>query len=197
MYLSSVLCFSTQVEGERVEAEVMNADVAFFSSVHPWSKTPDTTRLNVPDSDTSTWIFPSLLPTPDSSRPSCERMYPSDPDPSPGPQHLESQLDLFHKLGYSTAQVQAVQQKFGPNMDTDKLLGELVRLRDSREAGGGAEQGPVTTMSVLVPRGELQPAGPTMLLPLTVSSPQSREESSEDEDALRPVVIDGSNVAMR
>lgn len=141
----------------------------------------------------SAWISPSLLLAPDSSRPSCESMYPSEPDPSPDPQHLETQLDFFHKLGYSTAQVQAVKQQFGPSMDTDKVLGELVRIRAGREAG----QGPVTTMSVVVSRGDVQAAGPTLLLPFTASSPQSREESGEDEDALRPVVIDGSNVAMR
>lgn len=124
-------------------------------------------------------------------------MRPSDPDPSPDPQNPEAQLDFFHKLGYSTAQVQAVQQQFGPNTDTDKVLGELVRIGVSRDA----KQGPMTTMSVLVPRGDIQAVGPTMLLPLSSSSSpssdQTREESSEDEDALRPVVIDGSNVAMR
>jgi len=78
-------------------------------------------------------------------------------------------------------------------MDTDKVLGELVRIGASREG----KQGPVTTMSVLVPRGDVQAVGPTLQLPVTVASPQSREENSEDEDALRPVVIDGSNVAMR
>nr|XP_046274548.1 ribonuclease ZC3H12A [Scatophagus argus] len=119
-------------------------------------------------------------------------MYPSEPDPSQDQQHLEAQLDFFHKLGYSTAQVQAVAQQFGPHMDTDKVLGELVRIR----AGQKAKHGPVTTMSVLVPRGDIQAAGSTLLVPFTASSPQSKEESAEDEDALRPIVIDGSNVAM-
>lgn len=154
-------------------------------------------RLNVTDADTPAWIFPPPLPAPDSSCRSCESMRPSDPDPSPDPQNPEAQLDFFHKLGYSTAQVQAVQQQFGPNTDTDKVLGELVRIGVSRDA----KQGPMTTMSVLVPRGDIQAVGPTMLLPLSSSSSpssdQTREESGEDEDALRPVVIDGSNVAMR
>ncbi|XP_071356931.1 LOW QUALITY PROTEIN: ribonuclease ZC3H12A [Trachinotus anak] len=174
------------------EEEEMNADVV-FPSVHSWSKVPTTTYLNLTDSDTSAWIFPtSLLPVQNSSRSSSEKMYPSEPEPSPDPQHLEAQMDFFHKLGYSTAQVLAVQQKFGPSMDTDKVLGELVRIGASREG----KQGPVTTMSVLVPRGDVQAVGPTLQLPVTVASPQSREENSEDEDALRPVVIDGSNVAM-
>ncbi len=120
-------------------------------------------------------------------------MYTSEHDPSVENEHLEAQLDFFHKLGYSTAQVQAVQQKFGSSIETDKVLGELIRIGASQEV----KQEPVTRMSVLVPRGDVQAAGPTLQLPFTASSPQSREESSEDEDALRPVVIDGSNVAMR
>lgn len=114
-------------------------------------------------------------------------MDPDEPDPSLHPQHLEPQLDFFHKLGYSTAQVQSVQKKFGPKIDTDKVLGELVKIGPNPEA----KQGLVTTMSVLVPRGDLQAAATTLPLP------PSKEESSEEEDALRPVVIDGSNVAMR
>ncbi|XP_041867261.1 endoribonuclease ZC3H12A [Melanotaenia boesemani] len=119
-----------------------------------------------------------------------------DPDPwipgPPDPRDLpESRLDFFHKLGYSTSQVQAVQLKFGPNVDTDKVLGELVRIGASRED----KQGPVTTMSVLVPRGDTPFGGPEMLLPLSAPSLENRERNG-DADALRAVVIDGSNVAM-
>ena len=67
-----------------------------------------------------------------------------------------------------------------------------MRIGASREA----KQGPVTTMSVLVPRGDLPGGGPALLLPLTAATAQ-KEESGEDEHALRPIVIDGSNVAMR
>ncbi|KAM6974244.1 endoribonuclease ZC3H12A [Tautogolabrus adspersus] len=118
-------------------------------------------------------------------------MYSSEPDHSSDLQFLETHLGFFLKLGYSTAQVQAVQRKFGHSVDRDKVLGELIRIGASQEA----KQGPVTTISVLVPNGDMQAGGPTMQLPVTASSPQ-KEESGEDEDALRPVVIDGSNVAM-
>lgn len=106
---------------------------------------------------------------------------------------LDTQLDFFHKLGYSTAQVQAVQQQLGsPSMDTDKVLGELVKV---------GHRHPLTTMSVLVARGDVKAAGPTVQLPVGTTAqpltPGSSEESVEDEDALRPIVIDGSNVAMR
>ncbi|XP_040910041.1 ribonuclease ZC3H12A [Toxotes jaculatrix] len=176
----------------RTKEEEMNADVAVFPSIHPWTKIPTSTCLNLTASDTPAWIFPSPLPVQNSSRPSCEKMYTGEPDPSLDPQYSEAQMDFFHKLGYSTTQVRAVQQKFGPNTDTDKVLGELVRICPTREA----VQGVVTTMSVLVPRGDSQAVGPTLQLPVTVSSLQSREENCEDEDALRPIVIDGSNVAM-
>lgn len=114
-------------------------------------------------------------------------MFPGDPvqDPEPDPGLLEAQLDFFHKLGYSTAQVQAVQQTFGPSTDTDKVLGQLVRVGAAR----GGRQGPVTTLSVLVSGGDGPAGGPALLLPVS-------RDAAEDDDALRPVVIDGSNVAM-
>ncbi|KAG7499863.1 ribonuclease ZC3H12A-like [Solea senegalensis] len=171
----------------------MNAGVAFPPSVHLWSKNPSKACLNPTDSDAAAWIFPSLLPVQNTRRPSCEKMYSCDPDPYLDSQHTEAQIDFFHKLGYSTAQVRSIRQKFGPNVDTDKILGQLVQIGPSQEA----KQGPVTTMSVLLPKGDAQQLqGPAMQLPVTAASTQSREESSEEEDALRPIVIDGSNVAM-
>nr|XP_057902206.1 endoribonuclease ZC3H12A [Doryrhamphus excisus]XP_057902207.1 endoribonuclease ZC3H12A [Doryrhamphus excisus]XP_057902208.1 endoribonuclease ZC3H12A [Doryrhamphus excisus]XP_057902209.1 endoribonuclease ZC3H12A [Doryrhamphus excisus]XP_057902212.1 endoribonuclease ZC3H12A [Doryrhamphus excisus]XP_057902213.1 endoribonuclease ZC3H12A [Doryrhamphus excisus]XP_057902214.1 endoribonuclease ZC3H12A [Doryrhamphus excisus]XP_057902215.1 endoribonuclease ZC3H12A [Doryrhamphus excisus]XP_05790221 len=107
---------------------------------------------------------------------------PDEPDP------LEAHMDFFHKLGYSTAQVTAVLKKFGSSIDTDKVLGELVQMR----ADSLAKQGPVTTMSVLVTKGDTQYADPTIMLPLASQS----KEDSDDEEALRDIVIDGSNVAM-
>ncbi|KAF6719946.1 Ribonuclease ZC3H12A [Oryzias melastigma] len=106
-------------------------------------------------------------------------------DPHPPP---EAQLDFFHKLGYSTAQVHAVQQKFGTDTDRDKVLGELVRSR------AGRQQRPVTTLSALVPRGDALKVGPALQLPVPDCSTESMEQGSQD--ALRAVVIDGSNVAM-
>ncbi|KAM9738031.1 endoribonuclease ZC3H12A [Menidia menidia] len=118
-----------------------------------------------------------------------------DPPPRVGPppcEEMQAQLDFFQKLGYSRAQVQAVQQQLG-STDTDKLLGELVRTGAAR----GARQGPVTTMTVLVPPGGAQAGtGPPSLLPPSDLPPAGREETGEDADALRAVVIDGSNVAM-
>lgn len=114
-------------------------------------------------------------------------------DPSADPQHHPAQMDFFHKLGYSTAQVQAILQQFGPNTDTDKVLGELVRIG----AGQEAKQEPVTTVSVLVPRGNHPSPPPTVQLPLPSSSAAGGEDKHGEDDVLRPIVLDGSNVAMR
>ncbi|PWA14848.1 hypothetical protein CCH79_00020316 [Gambusia affinis] len=96
----------------------------------------------------------------------------------------DPQLDFFHKLGFSTAQVRAVQRKFGA--DTDKVLGELVRVR----------AGPRTAVSVVVPRGDPEAPGPELLVPVPDPSTRNQNRDQEDRDALRAVVIDGSNVAM-
>ncbi|XP_061597995.1 endoribonuclease ZC3H12A-like isoform X2 [Cololabis saira] len=114
-------------------------------------------------------------------------MHASKADPSADPGLSETQLDFYHKLGYSTAQVQSIQQKFGPGTDKDKVLGELVRNGASREP----QPWPVTTLSALVPRGD-SPGDGAALLSIT----DFPGLGSEGGDALRAVVIDGSNVAM-
>lgn len=178
------------------DKEEMNADVTAFPAVNPWSQIPNPTCVNITDTTAAAWLFSSQLPAQTSVSSACETMEPDerccialeDPDPSTDPQNLEAQLDFFHKLGYSTAQVQAVQQKFGPHTDTDKMLGELVKIGASLDA----KQGPVTTVAMLVPRGDIQSVNPAVLMPVS----QSGDETNDDEDALRPIVIDGSNVAM-
>lgn len=131
------------------------------------------------------WMDPLLPP----SHPASEKTGLSSrwipPHQSDPPQLLDMQLDFFHKLGYSTAQVQAVQKKFGPNTDTDKVLGELVRVRADPEA----LQWPL--MSALEARGDPPATGVTLQLS------HCRDDGGEEDDSLRPIVIDGSNVAMR
>ncbi|XP_077599991.1 endoribonuclease ZC3H12A isoform X1 [Stigmatopora nigra] len=97
-----------------------------------------------------------------------------------------SKLDYFCKLGYSKAQVQAGLEKYGP--DTDKVLAELVRMN----ADARTEWAPVTTVSVLITNPPRSAETTVVTLPLAKRS----QESGGLEDALRPVVIDGSNVAM-
>ncbi|XP_061681481.1 endoribonuclease ZC3H12A, partial [Syngnathoides biaculeatus] len=128
------------------------------------------------------WIFTSR-PACDTTDPAGCARSPGKPGPSLTPQHLGAELDFFHKLGYSMGL-----KKYGPATDRNKVLGELVRMRAQR-----TERGPVTTESVLVTKSDMQPTELAVRLPL---ASQSKEDDGDDEDALRPVVIDGSNVAM-
>ncbi|XP_024260137.1 ribonuclease ZC3H12A [Oncorhynchus tshawytscha] len=164
--------------------------------VLPWKEFSHTARLSPTErNDTVGWL--STLPALHSHHPPCpicERMHPSGthcsaPEESgktstePG----EAQLDFYLKLGYSPAQVWTVLQKFGLNTDTNRVLGELVRTGASLE---GIEQEKEGAPSILVARGET-----LNNLPLT-PPPSWGDVPSEEGDALRPIVIDGSNVAM-
>nr|XP_029500943.1 ribonuclease ZC3H12A-like [Oncorhynchus nerka] len=166
--------------------------------VLPWKEFSHTARLSPTEPhDTVGWL--STLPALHSHHPPCpicERMHPSGthcsaPEESgktstePG----EAQLDFYLKLGYSPAQVWTVLQKFGLNTDTNRVLGELVRTGASLE-GIEKEQEKEGAPSILVARGET-------LSNLPLTPPPSRGDvPSEEGDALRPIVIDGSNVAM-
>lgn len=103
------------------------------------------------------------------------------------PDSLEMQLkvDFFRKLGYSSEEIYVVLQKLGLNADTNTVLGELVKH-------GPAEREPTETPqetkeAPLVPRGGAANKTPAPVPPL----------EEKESDNLKPIVIDGSNVAMR
>ncbi|XP_077193392.1 endoribonuclease ZC3H12A [Paroedura picta] len=110
----------------------------------------------------------------------------TDPQPPswPGQDHVEMQMkvDFFRKLGYSSEEILVVLQKLGLNADTNAVLGELVKHgmataeRDPAEASQEAPEPPATP----------QHRSPMPALP----------SEGKEGDNLRPVVIDGSNVAM-
>ncbi|CAM4696820.1 unnamed protein product [Leuciscus chuanchicus] len=94
---------------------------------------------------------------------------------------LQMKVDFFRKLGYSPEEVKAALRKLGLGTDTNAVLGELVRSgakavpsssSDSDDGlpqwGGSSSKGPGSTL----------------------------EDNNEPESDLKPIVIDGSNVAM-
>ncbi|XP_016075445.1 PREDICTED: ribonuclease ZC3H12A [Miniopterus natalensis] len=100
---------------------------------------------------------------------------------------LQMKVDFFRKLGYSSAEIHSVLQKLGVHADTNTVLGELVKHGSAPERERQASPDPCPQLP-LVPRGGGTPKPPTL-------EPSPLEEDKEGSD-LRPVVIDGSNVAM-
>ncbi|XP_048206876.1 endoribonuclease ZC3H12A [Perognathus longimembris pacificus] len=100
---------------------------------------------------------------------------------------LQMKLDFFRKLGYSSSEIHGVLQKLGAHADTNTVLGELVKHGSASEREHQAPPDPGPQLP-LVPRGGGTPKAPTL-------EPVLPEEDKEGSH-LRPVVIDGSNVAM-
>ncbi|XP_070621044.1 endoribonuclease ZC3H12A [Erythrolamprus reginae] len=111
--------------------------------------------------------------------------------PEPGRAERRRQVEFFRKLGYSSQEVLGALHKHGPDADTNTILGELVkhgaapgeREREPSQAVPEAPEAPAP----LPPRPRTAPGSPP-------SQPGLPDEPDGDE--LRPIVIDGSNVAM-
>jgi ribonuclease ZC3H12 len=97
-------------------------------------------------------------------------------------------MDFFRKLGYSSSEIHSVLQKLGAQADTNTVLGELVKHSSAAERERQSSPDPCPQLP-LVARGGGTPKAPTL-------EPSLPEEDKGGSD-LRPVVIDGSNVAMR
>ncbi|XP_053310668.1 endoribonuclease ZC3H12A [Spea bombifrons] len=102
---------------------------------------------------------------------------------SPEQNEMQMKVDFFRKLGYSPEEILAVLQNHGVNADTNTVLGELVKHGANTERETVSDE---SLDSLLVPQGDLGTR--------TTQSSTSVEDSSGNN--LRPVVIDGSNVAM-
>ncbi|XP_036393769.1 ribonuclease ZC3H12A [Megalops cyprinoides] len=105
------------------------------------------------------------------------------------------QVDFFRKLGYSTKEVRATLKKLGLSADTNTVLGELIR-NQSGSSSAETERDPSPTSPrggcTLVSRG-----GSTAKTPAGLpSTPPPPEDMRKADDQLKPIVIDGSNVAM-
>lgn len=96
-------------------------------------------------------------------------------------------MEFALKLGYTERLVQAALQKLGPDPGQNELLAELIKL--GATCSPKFNDGPEETDGVLDTEVGTDEDGGTIL----VASTTANAVSSTD---LRPVVIDGSNVAM-
>ncbi|XP_066570799.1 probable ribonuclease ZC3H12B [Amia ocellicauda] len=99
----------------------------------------------------------------------------------------QAKMDFALKLGYSGEQIETVLKKLGANALINDILAELVRLGNKGDLD--AQAGGCSSAGALVPRGPCakEIASPEVSL---------EDEAVDNLDNLRPIVIDGSNVAM-
>nr|BAE22215.1 unnamed protein product [Mus musculus] len=94
----------------------------------------------------------------------------------------QAKMDFALKLGYAEEQIQSVLNKLGPDSLINDVLAELVRL------GNKGDSEAQVNLSLLLPRGASS---------REIASPElSLEDEIDNSGNLRPIVIDGSNVAM-
>ncbi|KAE8289068.1 Endoribonuclease ZC3H12A [Larimichthys crocea] len=105
-------------------------------------------------------------------------------------EELQLRVDFFRKLGYTAAEVKAALEKLGLSTDTNSVLGELVRSRTSTAPsvpGSDSDERSIGQKDPLLP--------PSWGLGSCRITPQHKDRKNADTE-LRPIVIDGSNVAM-
>ncbi len=140
--------------------------------------------------------------TPAQSSPSTPCKHPQEPLSNPstsGPasdadgKDYQTKLDFALKLGYSEETVRLVLSKLGPDTLINDILGELVKLGTKSDS----EQPAGSLASTSSSSSSSSSCGCSDLLDGPRSDSPCPSDSLCDQDNLRPIVVDGSNVAMR
>ncbi|XP_055638973.1 probable ribonuclease ZC3H12C isoform X2 [Toxorhynchites rutilus septentrionalis] len=117
-------------------------------------------------------------------------------DRSPG---YTQRVEFALKLGYTERLVQAALQRLGPNPAQNELLAELIKLGSQSGTKGTGEfttDGGLGDPLLLAPTSEYGSPGLLLHQGTGSSSTLVGASASASEESLRPIVIDGSNVAM-
>uniref|UniRef100_A0A672Z6F6 C3H1-type domain-containing protein n=1 Tax=Sphaeramia orbicularis TaxID=375764 RepID=A0A672Z6F6_9TELE len=131
--------------------------------------------------------------TKNTHQPLCRtQCHPSDPASEASVKEYQAKLDFALKLGYSEETVRLVLSKLGPDTLINDILGELVKLGTKSDS-----EHPTTSLaSTSSSSSSSSSCACSDLLDSQRSDSPSLSESLCDQDNLRPIVVDGSNVAM-
>lgn len=142
-------------------------------------------------------------PDPQSERSAEDERDPPDlPDPPPSTSEpalgargkaYQAKLEFALKLGYSEETVRLVLSKLGPDTLINDILGELVKL--GTKSDGEQPAGILTSASSA--SSSASSCSCSDVLDGQRSDSPCSSDSVCDQDNLRPIVVDGSNVAMR
>lgn len=140
------------------------------------------------------WIYYVYAPE---KRPRCfmmDQVLPSHSSSSgllePDSEEFQLRVDFFRKLGYSSAEVKSALRKLGLCTDTNAVLGELVSSRTSSPPCMSSPDNDERSI------GQKDPLLPPSWTTAPRISLQHGDRKNTDTE-LRPIVVDGSNVAMR
>lgn len=136
---------------------------------------------------------PSEPSPPSEPPPQSEPPPPSEPVSGDGRKEYQAKLDFALKLGYSEETVRQVLSKLGPTTLINDILGELVKLGNKSDS----EQPARTLASTSSSSSSSSSCGCSDVLEGQRSNSPCPSDSLGDQDNLRPIVVDGSNVAMR
>uniref|UniRef100_A0A8C2WJ17 Uncharacterized protein n=1 Tax=Cyclopterus lumpus TaxID=8103 RepID=A0A8C2WJ17_CYCLU len=114
------------------------------------------------------------------------------PAPEAGGKEYQAKLEFALKLGYSEETVRLVLSKLGPDTLINDILGELVKLGTKSDS----EQPAGSLASISSSSSSSSSCGCSDLLDSQRSDSPCPPDALSDQDNLRPVVLDGSNVAM-
>uniref|UniRef100_A0A096MH21 Probable ribonuclease ZC3H12C n=1 Tax=Poecilia formosa TaxID=48698 RepID=A0A096MH21_POEFO len=114
-----------------------------------------------------------------------------EPAPKPAGKEYQAKLEFALKLGYSEDTVRQVLSKLGPDTLINDILGELVKLGTKPDS----EQ-PAGILTSTSSSSSSSSCGCSDVLDGQRSDSPLPSESLCDQDNLRPIVVDGSNVAM-
>ncbi|XP_062270593.1 probable ribonuclease ZC3H12C [Scomber scombrus] len=139
--------------------------------------------------------------TPAKSPPSSPCKHPPEPPSNPSAsepaseasgKEYQAKLEFALKLGYSEETVRLVLSKLGPDTLINDILGELVKL--GTKSDSEQQAGPLASTSSS--SSSSSSCGCADLLDSQRSDSPCPSDSVCDQDNLRPIVVDGSNVAM-